>query len=81
MTYEYEGYYEKLMEEEIPAIMEKVEKLKKEMEERKAKVYPSILISQAALGTSRFYMRLMTGIKNLCMFLQKRTTTCICLFR
>ena len=37
LTYEYEGYYEKLMEEEIPAIMEKVEKLKKEMEERKAK--------------------------------------------
>jgi hypothetical protein len=30
------------------------------------------MASQAALGISRFYMRLMTGINNLCMFLQKR---------
>lgn len=37
LTYEYEGYYEKMMEEEIPSIMEQVERLKKEMEDRAAK--------------------------------------------
>jgi len=33
LTYEYEGYYEMLMEEEIPAIMRKVENMKNEMGE------------------------------------------------
>ena len=34
LTYEYEGFYEKLMEEEIPSIMKNVEQLKKAMEQQ-----------------------------------------------
>jgi thymidylate synthase len=38
LTYEYEGFYEKMMEEEIPSIMKQVNLLKKDMEDKKTQV-------------------------------------------